>query len=67
MEATDGDENAIFTAESIALSTSLAGILTQDFLINDVVVDSFRTWLSLERDDILKIPILDYRNGDDLL
>ena len=59
VEATDGDENAIFAAESIALSTSLAGILTQDFLINDVVVDSFRTWLSLERDETLKIPILD--------
>ena len=59
VEATDGDENAIFAAESIALSTSLAWMLTQDFLINDVVVDSFQTWLSMERDETLKIPILD--------
>jgi hypothetical protein len=59
VEVTDGGSHPIFTAESIALSTSLAGILTQDFLINDMAVDSFRTWLSLEKGETLKIPLLE--------
>lgn len=66
VEATDGDENAIFTAEAIAFSTSLTGILTQDFLIDEVFVDSFRAWVSLEKDEKLKIPILDvFKNVHD--